>query len=139
MEQQENVYYHNEIFAYILREETINNINGQHFYGHENDFLQVGAMNLETGRVLKPHLHLPQRKKITRNQEVLIILKGSVEVTFYSDDTQLEFDRRVLKSGDIIVLIQGGHGFKILEETRLIEIKQGPYQGQVKDKFFINN
>ena len=36
----------------------------------------------------------------------------------------------------IIILFQGGHGFKILEKTNIIEIKQGPYV-EGKDKKII--
>jgi hypothetical protein len=29
----------------------------------------------------------------------------------------------------VIVLVSGGHGFEMLEETEMIEVKQGPYTG----------
>lgn len=31
---------------------------------------------------------------------------------------------------DAILLIQGGHGFEVLEEVERIEVKQGPYVGE---------
>jgi hypothetical protein len=40
---------------------------------------------------------------------------------------------KVLKAGDVILLCSGGHGFEVLEEIEMIEIKQGPYSG-VDDK-----
>jgi hypothetical protein len=35
----------------------------------------------------------------------------------------------VLDSGDMILLCGGGHGFEMLLDTVMIEIKQGPYTG----------
>ena len=40
------------------------------------------------------------------------------------------------KSGDVIVLLQGGHGFKVSEKISLIEIKQGPYLINKDKKIF---
>ena len=40
---------------------------------------------------------------------------------------------RILQTGDVILLASGGHGFTMLEETEMIEVKQGPYAGE-KDK-----
>ena len=44
-----------------------------------------------------------------------------------------------LHAGDIILLLSGGHGFTILEDsTTIVEIKQGPYlDGKDKIKFDI--
>ena len=41
---------------------------------------------------------------------------------------------RELTSGDVLFLCSGGHGFKILESTEMIEVKQGPYSNREKDK-----
>ena len=37
---------------------------------------------------------------------------------------------RVLGPGDVILLISGGHGFEVLEELNMVEVKQGPYAGE---------
>ena len=41
-----------------------------------------------------------------------------------------------INKGDIIILFEGGHGFKILEKSKIIEVKQGPYV-EGKDKKII--
>ena len=92
-------------------------------------------MGFAKGTRLKPHIHLPQDKIIKKNQEVLIILSGMLEVAFYDEKTKI--DSRILEGGDIIVFLDGGHGFDIITETKLIEVKQGPYQGQEKDKKYL--
>ena len=32
--------------------------------------------------------------------------------------------------GDVILLVSGVHGFEVLEELEMIEVKQGPYAGE---------
>ncbi len=54
----------------------------------------------------------------------------------FFDDQQQYLESRELKAGDVILLIKGGHGFEVLEELEMIEVKQGPYAGdQDKTRF----
>lgn len=131
----ERIVLNGKILAYIIRGNS--KVEGKHFGGSTEDFLQVGVMRLDEGTELKPHYHPPQRKTITMNQEVLIILSGKVEALFFDVDKKTKVDSSILESGDIIVLLEGGHGFNILKDTKLIEVKQGPYQGQEKDKKYV--
>ena len=84
-----------------------------------------------------PHRHLPQQRSLDKTQEAWVIIRGSVEVAMYDlDDSLLEKD--ILRPGDCYTYLEGGHGFTLLEEnTRFYEIKNGPYNGQSKDKEFI--
>ncbi len=68
-------------------------------------------------------------------QEVLFIKKGKLRVDFY-DDYEDYLESVILEAGDVILLVSGGHGFKILEETEMIEVKQGPYSGEADKKRF---
>jgi hypothetical protein len=58
---------------------------------------------------------------------------GKVEVEFYSENNQ-KITSKILNAGDTIVLIAGGHGFNVLEDSKIIEVKQGPYYGADEDK-----
>ena len=69
-------------------------------------------------------------------QEVLFIKKGILRVDFY-DEYEDYLESKELCAGDIILLISGGHGFQILEEVEMIEVKQGPYAGENDKKRFI--
>jgi hypothetical protein len=69
---------------------------------------------------------------------VLIILSGKIEALLFDVQNPFEVESVLLKGGDILVLLDGGHGFNILAETKLIEVKQGPYDGQKKDKNFVD-
>lgn len=100
---------------------------GVHFYVGNGNSLQVGKQFRLKGEQIKPHRHLPV--KIDREEtlkEVLYIEKGRVKINFYNDRWE-EIDSRILNQGDMILLVRGGHGFEMLEETVMIEIKEGPY------------
>ncbi len=80
-------------------------------------------------------LHNPVRREVQYTQETLFIRRGQLRVDFYSEDRDY-LESRVLQSGDVILLIRGGHGFQVLEELEMIEVKQGPYAGdQDKTRF----
>ena len=68
-------------------------------------------------------------------QEVLFIKKGILRVDFY-DEYEDYLESRDLHAGDLILLISGGHGFHVIEEVEMIEVKQGPYAGDNDKKRF---
>ena len=94
-----------------------------------NEFSQqLGYMNRSKGYVIPPHVHNPVSREVQFTKEVLFVKSGKVRVDFY-DDEQNYLESRVLGMGDVILLAFGGHGFEMLEQTELIEVKQGPYAG----------
>jgi mannose-6-phosphate isomerase-like protein (cupin superfamily) len=90
---------------------------------------QLACMSYSPGKVIPAHTHNPVDRKIFYTQEVLFIRKGKVRVDFFSE-RQAYQRSRVLSSGDVILLISGGHGFEVLEELNMVEVKQGPYVGE---------
>lgn len=102
-----------------------------------NDFSQqLGYMNRQKGYSIAPHRHNLVERKVTLTQEVLYIKSGKVRVDFY-DSQQTYLQSRVLEKGDVILLAAGGHGFEMLEDSEMIEVKQGPYVGE-EDKVRFN-
>lgn len=93
---------------------------------------QIGYMKRIVGHVIPPHVHNPVHREVQYTKEVLFIKSGKVRVDFYDDDQQY-LESTILEAGDVILLSLGGHGFEILEEAEIIEVKQGPYAGD-KDK-----
>jgi mannose-6-phosphate isomerase-like protein (cupin superfamily) len=92
-------------------------------------------MRHPAGKVIDPHVHNPVSRNVHYTQEVLLIKRGKLRVDFY-DDAQTYLESRVLEEGDVILLATGGHGFEVLEEVEMIEVKQGPYAGdQDKTRF----
>lgn len=129
----ENVICNNEVVATVVYAEKIEP--GVHFYGENDNSLQIGKQLRTKGEKINPHKHLPV--KIEREetfQEVLYIEKGRMKVIFYDDQWE-EFDTRILNQGDLILLMKGGHGFEMLEETVMIEVKQGPYDPKSTQRY----
>jgi len=127
----EKILHNNRLLALIIRAEEQFKP-GVEFFSPDDSAQQVGAMSWPAGHKVLPHTHRPVERNITSTQEVLVIRKGKLRADFYGDDN-IYIESRILVDGDIIFLSSGGHGFTMLEDTVMIEIKQGPYAG-VMDK-----
>jgi mannose-6-phosphate isomerase-like protein (cupin superfamily) len=108
------------------------NNQGIEFFTNDNDSQQLGYMNRPEGYEIKPHRHNLVPREVHLTQEVLFIKSGKVRVDFY-DNEQNYVTSRILEKGDVVLLSDGGHGFKMLEPSEIIEVKQGPYCAE-KDK-----
>jgi mannose-6-phosphate isomerase-like protein (cupin superfamily) len=95
-----------------------------------NEFSQqLAYMKRPKGYIIQPHIHNIVERKVRYTQEVLFIKKGKVRIDFY-DENKNYLKSVILQSGDVILLASGGHGLEMLEETEIIEVKQGPYLGE---------
>ena len=102
---------------------------GVQFFTPNSFSQQLAYMQHPEGKQIEPHLHNPVRRKISYTQEVLVIRKGKLRVDFYNKGQQY-LESYILEAGDVILLVSGGHGFEVLEEIEMIEIKQGPFVGE---------
>ena len=102
---------------------------GIHFFTPDELSQQMAYMHYPQGKKIEAHVHNPVKREVHYTQEVLFIRKGSLRVDFY-DEEQCYLESRVLSAGDVILLVAGGHGFEVLEEIEMIEVKQGPYAGE---------
>ena len=109
---------------------------GVTFFTNDNDSQQLGYMLRQKDYIISPHRHNIISREVHLTQEVLYIKSGKVRVDFY-DNEQEYFKSSILLPGDVILLSDGGHGFKMLEDSEIIEVKQGPYCGE-KDKVRFN-
>ena len=121
----ERIENQGEEMAIIIRS---NSEEGIHFLTPDNYSQQLAYMHHKAGHQIIPHFHNMVSRTVHYTQEVLVIRKGRVKVNFYNTDKEGVADT-ILNAGDVILLCSGGHGFEILEETEMIEIKQGPYVG----------
>ncbi|MBU0689941.1 MAG: hypothetical protein KJ850_03210 [Gammaproteobacteria bacterium] len=113
--------------AYILRSDY--HADGIQFFTPNDFSQQLGYMNRPQGYVIPPHVHNPVAREVQFTKEVLVIRSGKVRVDFYDDDRNY-LESRILHAGDIVLLAHGGHGFEMLEDSEIVEIKQGPYAGE---------
>ena len=97
---------------------------------------QLGYMKHNKGATIQEHIHILHCREIRYTQETLFVRRGRVRINFYTEDQQY-LTSRELTTGDVILLASGGHGFEFLEETEMIEVKQGPYCGD-QDKIRFN-
>lgn len=96
---------------------------------------QMGMIVYPAGGEIVPHVHLPVTRTVNGTSECIVVRQGRCEVDFY-DSTRKYVTTRPLKEGDILLLLRGGHGFRMQEDTVLFEVKQGPYMGmQDKERF----
>jgi len=101
---------------------------GINFFTPNDYSQQLAYMNHPTGKEIQPHVHKKVQREVHYTQETLFIRRGKLQVDFYSEDQEY-LESRVLEAGDVILLIKGGHGFKVLEDLEMFEVKQGPYAG----------
>lgn len=97
---------------------------------------QLAYMHHPMGKIIEPHVHNPVAREVQLTQETLFIKRGKLRVDFF-DPQRNYLESRVLVAGDVILLVDGGHGFEVLEELEMIEVKQGPYAGDHDKTRFI--
>ncbi len=129
----EEIKKKNKLLAMIIRNNFI--CEGVDFITPNEYSQQVAYMHHPTGKVIDAHVHNMVHRNVVLTQEVLFIKKGVLRVDFY-DEYEDYLESRDLHAGDIILLISGGHGFSVLEEVEMIEVKQGPYAGDTDKKRF---
>ena len=133
METIEQIIWNGEPLAYIIRAEVS---------PEKTTFLTPSELNLQVGFVVYPaggevarHLHRPLRREIVGTSEVLVVKEGRCQMDIYDDDKELVATRE-LRKGDVMLMVGGGHGFRMVEDTVFLEIKQGPYTGlDEKERF----
>jgi mannose-6-phosphate isomerase-like protein (cupin superfamily) len=120
------IRYQGELLAIIISAEFRET--GIHFFTSNDLSQQLAYMRHPVGKVIQPHIHNPAPREVIYTQEVLLIKEGSLRVDFYGEDREYVASY-ILNRGDVILLIKGGHGFEVLEEVEMIEVKQGPFVG----------
>jgi cupin fold WbuC family metalloprotein len=101
-------------------------LEGKNFVTKDESQFQLASFLLNKDEVIEKHFHPNQHRNIKNTSEVLVLLDGSIEVTIYDDNLELVASQ-IINSGDTVALMSGGHGLKLLEESKFIEVKQGPY------------
>ena len=132
----EKIFHKKKLLALIVRA-TYRKKRGITFFTPNESTQQFGYMKHKKKYIIKPHLHKKRITKILYTTEVILLLKGILRVDFYNDAKNYLFSK-ILKEKDIIMLVHGGHGFKVLKEVEMLEIKQGPYS-LIKDKIKFEN
>jgi mannose-6-phosphate isomerase-like protein (cupin superfamily) len=123
----QEIKHNNQLLAIIISNKYSEP--GIHFFTPDDFSQQLAFMKHPIGKIIQPHVHNPVQREVHLTKEALFIRKGKVRIDFYTDQ-QNYIESHILETGDVILLSEGGHGFEILEETEMIEVKQGPYTGE---------
>jgi hypothetical protein len=116
-----------KLVALILRADYSHE--GIKFFTPDNFSQQLAYLKRPQGYKIAPHIHNSVKREVFSTQEVLFLKSGKVKVDFYSDEQKI-IESRIISTGDVLLLAAGGHGFTMIEESEIIEVKQGPYTGE---------
>ena len=135
MKNPEHIYYQRQLLAIILR--RTRTLGKTTFYSPTLAPLQLGTICKKKGDIIRPHIHNEPVKTVRITQEVLVIEEGKLRVDLYAPNGKRVY-QTILSKGDKIFLAAGGHGFTVIEDTRIFEVKQGPYPGYEKAKKYLD-
>lgn len=128
------IIHNNELLAIIISHKFSDP--GINFFTPADFSQQLGYICHPAGKIIEPHAHNPVAREVYYTQEVLFIKRGKLRVDFY-DKAKHFLKSYILETGDTILLAAGGHGFEVLEDVEMIEVKQGPYSGDTDKTRFI--
>lgn len=128
----QKVLYKKKLMALIVRKHSYKK-KGVSFVTPDDFNIQFAYMNHNKNFNIKPHLHFKKKLKKINTSEVIYLINGKLRVDFYNTKKKYLFSK-IVNKGDTIMLIDQGHGFKTLQKTVMLEVKQGPYNKKT-DKF----
>lgn len=132
----ENIQSGKKLIAVVIRNNI--KVSGVKFFTASKNPFQIGIHQRPKGLTLAPHVHKLDRPLIINTiQEILLVQKGKIKITFYTTKGKL-ITVKILDLGDSVLLMDGGHGVEFLEDSRVFEVKQGPYPGSQFAKKYIN-
>lgn len=133
MEHVEQICWNGQALAYVIRAELEPD---KTTFLTPSDFKQqVGFVVYPKDGVISRHVHRALERHLVGTSEVLVVRRGRCEIDVYSAERELVATRE-LKTGDIMLMVGGGHGFRMLEDTVFLEVKQGPYlDREEKERF----
>jgi hypothetical protein len=124
----ENIFHNDKLLSVIIRANYKSD--GIEFFTPDDFSQQLAYMNRPKNHVIPPHVHHSVQRNVSLTQEVLYIKSGKVRVDYY-DDEKNYLESKILNQGDVVLLASGGHGFQMIEDSEIIEVKQGPYSGEM--------
>ena len=131
----EKILHRKKLFALIVRKK-FRKANGINFFTEKSDTQQFGYMKHKKNYTIMPHQHNKRVTKISMTTEVIVLFKGILRVDFYDNNKKYLFSKKIY-ANDIVMLVNGGHGFKVIKDVEMLEVKQGPYNLS-KDKIKFN-
>ena len=130
-----NIIYNDELYSSIF---DLNHISeGLDFLTSDESFIQVGTWKYEKGKILDAHYHNTFERKSFITQEVVLVLEGSIICNLYTKDGNFIATEEI-NQNQLIIQYQGIHEYEIMKDSKILEIKNGPYFGPDKDRTRVN-
>jgi len=126
MDKLETIAEGDKVYAILLRKTY--DEPGPNFFTPDEFPQQFGMLVHKKGKLIKRHRHKLIKREIIETQEVLVLLEGKMRVDIYNDESK-KIKSIEMTAGDSILLAKGGHKIEILENAKIIEVKQGPFAG----------
>jgi|TARA_Y100000389_G_scaffold204238_1_gene255774 hypothetical protein len=125
------VTYNNEIISEIFSLDEIPE--GLTFLSQDERFIQFGTWNYKKGQLLDAHFHNTFDRTSNITQEIVIVLKGSLSCKLYNKNKDL-IDELIVRENQFIVQYSLVHEYMVIEDSIVLEVKNGPYFGPDKDR-----
>ncbi|HRZ40320.1 MAG TPA: dephospho-CoA kinase, partial [Candidatus Omnitrophota bacterium] len=78
------------------------------------------------------HYHTPAPDQSAPRQEILYVISGQIKALVYTLEGKL-VEERIVNAGEFVLFAQA-HNIEFMEDSKILEVKQGPYPGMEKDK-----
>ncbi len=125
------ILYNEEIISIVVDLKEVKE--GLDFFSSDEDFIQVGTWNYEKGKTLPLHYHNKFERTSYRTSESVYVVKGKVECNLFTENGEF-IEKVVLEEGQLIIQLSQAHEYIILEDSVVLEVKNGPYFGPDKDR-----
>lgn len=132
----ERIEFENKLYALVVRKGIDGDEPVQFLTAPENP-LQVGVFFHRAGAEVKAHVHKQWRRVVEVTQEVVHVDSGRLRIDIYEDVQKVT--ELILSAGETVLLMAGGHGIVVLEDSHYFEVKQGPYMGVEQDKTLLED
>ena len=130
-----NIVHKDILYSTIFDLQNIND--GLDFITEDDSFIQVGTWNYKKGRILQAHYHNKFERKAYRTQELVFVVDGEITCNLYTEGGDFFKSLKIFKN-QLIIQYQGVHEYVIDEDSKILEVKNGPYFGTEKDRTRIN-
>jgi hypothetical protein len=127
----ETIVHDGTLYAEIIWAGT--NVATTRFFSDAKSSFQFGLLAHGAGFVEPAHVHHPVKREIGDLQQMFVVQRGVVAVTFYKPDGSL-LREVTLRTGDAINLVHGAHAVRVIEDMQCVSVKQGPFLGDQLDK-----
>jgi hypothetical protein len=119
------------VYAEIIWANTA--VDKTRFFSDAKSSFQFGLLAHKAGFVEAPHFHNPIKRNVPDVQQMFVVQRGVVAMSFYRPDGSLLRDV-TLRVGDAINLVDGAHSLRVIEDMQCISVKQGPFLGDEMDR-----